>query len=273
MRFTWARRRAPGRIQLEAIGVNIGGSSSQSPDQFRPLVDDGPVAYRSELPLGEWSVKLRRAGIPAQVSYHAGTLLVQRHAVPVVPPGAANEPEHAVGFRPRAARSVADGGAAAGSCRAAACRRFRPPPCALSWKIWRGTWQPSGTDICRAFSGHPASAFRPRSSAAQYVVAAALFLAGGWPSIPTASRALFCWRKNHVEKNPAILQFWPPKWITDNHSRLLGIFSFALNYATDGLRVQGYYAVNLTVHVAAAGAFRHRTPHFGAAASRGALRP
>jgi pyroglutamyl-peptidase len=64
-----------GRIQLEALGVNIGGSSSQSPDQFRPLVDDGPVAYRSDLPLGEWSVKLRRAGIPAQVSYHAGTYL------------------------------------------------------------------------------------------------------------------------------------------------------------------------------------------------------
>src|SRR5258707_10929703 len=31
---------APGssRIQLEAIGLNIGGSSSQSPDQYRPLV-------------------------------------------------------------------------------------------------------------------------------------------------------------------------------------------------------------------------------------------
>ena len=64
-----------GRIQLEAIGVNIGGSSSQSPDQYRPIVDGGPVAYRSGLPLGEWSVKLRRAGIPAQVSYHAGTYL------------------------------------------------------------------------------------------------------------------------------------------------------------------------------------------------------
>jgi pyroglutamyl-peptidase len=68
---------APGssRVQLEAIGLNIGGSSSQSPDQFRPLVDDGPVAYRSLLPLGDWAVKLRRSGIPAQVSYHAGTYL------------------------------------------------------------------------------------------------------------------------------------------------------------------------------------------------------
>lgn len=68
---------APGssRVQLEAIGINVGGSSHQSPDQFLPLSDDGPVAFRSPLPLAEWAVKLRTAGIPAQVSYHAGTYL------------------------------------------------------------------------------------------------------------------------------------------------------------------------------------------------------
>jgi pyroglutamyl-peptidase len=68
---------APGssRIQLEAIGLNIGGSSSQSPDQYRMLTDEGPVAYRTGLPLADWAVKLRRANIPAQVSYHAGTYL------------------------------------------------------------------------------------------------------------------------------------------------------------------------------------------------------
>jgi pyroglutamyl-peptidase len=64
-----------GRIQLEAIGVNVGGSSSQSSDQYRALTDDGPVAYQSTLPLGEWAVMLRRNGMPAQVSYHAGTYL------------------------------------------------------------------------------------------------------------------------------------------------------------------------------------------------------
>ena len=64
-----------GRIQLESIGVNVGGSSSQTPDQYRPLADDGPVAYQSPLPLGEWSVLLRRSGVPAQVSHHAGTFL------------------------------------------------------------------------------------------------------------------------------------------------------------------------------------------------------
>jgi pyroglutamyl-peptidase len=68
---------APGssRIQLEAIGLNIGGSSGQSPDQYRELADDGPVAFRTALPLADWALKLRRAGIPAQVSYHAGTFL------------------------------------------------------------------------------------------------------------------------------------------------------------------------------------------------------
>ncbi len=68
---------APGstHVQLESIAINIGGSSRQSPDQFRQLVDGGPTAYRSPLPLAEWSVQMREMRIPAQVSYHAGTYL------------------------------------------------------------------------------------------------------------------------------------------------------------------------------------------------------
>jgi pyroglutamyl-peptidase len=68
---------APGstRLQLESIAINVGGSSAQSPDQFRPLVDGGPIAYRSPLPLGEWAVRLRESRIPAEISYHAGTYL------------------------------------------------------------------------------------------------------------------------------------------------------------------------------------------------------
>lgn len=64
-----------GRIHLEAIGLNIGGHSSQLPDQFGVLVDDGPVSYRTKLPLASWAGKIREEGIPAQVSYHAGTFL------------------------------------------------------------------------------------------------------------------------------------------------------------------------------------------------------
>jgi pyroglutamyl-peptidase len=68
---------APGstRIQLESIAINVGGSSSQMPDEFRPLVEGGPVAYRSPLPLADWAGQLRASSIPAQISYHAGTYL------------------------------------------------------------------------------------------------------------------------------------------------------------------------------------------------------
>ncbi len=64
-----------GRLHLEAIGVNVGGLSRQRPDEFGVLVPSGPIAYRSQLPLSEWAAKIRAGGIPAQVSYHAGTFL------------------------------------------------------------------------------------------------------------------------------------------------------------------------------------------------------
>lgn len=68
---------APGisRVHFEAIGLNIGGHSNQMPDEYQPLVADGPVAYHSKLPLARWAALLRSDGIPAAVSYHAGTYL------------------------------------------------------------------------------------------------------------------------------------------------------------------------------------------------------
>ncbi len=65
---------APGsaRLRLEAIGINVGASNGQPP---QPLVDAGPVAYQSTLPLDDWAARLVAAGIPAAVSYHAGTYL------------------------------------------------------------------------------------------------------------------------------------------------------------------------------------------------------
>jgi pyroglutamyl-peptidase len=68
---------APGstRVQLEAIGINVGGHSRQLPDDFSPLAPGGPTAYRSALPLAQMAHRLREEGIPAQVSYHAGTYL------------------------------------------------------------------------------------------------------------------------------------------------------------------------------------------------------
>lgn len=64
-----------GRVHLEAVGINVGGHSQQSPDEFQELVEGGPVAYRSQLPLDAFAAAVRQAGIPCQVSYHAGTYL------------------------------------------------------------------------------------------------------------------------------------------------------------------------------------------------------
>jgi pyroglutamyl-peptidase len=68
---------APGAscIQLEAIGINVSATTVTDPDQPHPLIPDGPVAYQSVLPLAHWAGLLRDAGIPARVSYHAGTYL------------------------------------------------------------------------------------------------------------------------------------------------------------------------------------------------------
>jgi pyroglutamyl-peptidase len=63
------------RIELEAIGLNVGGRLHEPLENCHCLVADGPVAYRSQLPLAHWAEELRQAGIPASVSYHAGTYL------------------------------------------------------------------------------------------------------------------------------------------------------------------------------------------------------
>jgi pyroglutamyl-peptidase len=68
---------APGRatISLEAIGLNLARERGQRADEAVPLMADGPPAYFSRLPLGDWAATLRDAGIPAEVSHHAGTYL------------------------------------------------------------------------------------------------------------------------------------------------------------------------------------------------------
>ncbi len=63
------------RLHLEALAVNVRGPRDALPDAYGLLVPDGPEAFRSQLPLAQWAGLLREAGIPAQVSYHAGTFL------------------------------------------------------------------------------------------------------------------------------------------------------------------------------------------------------
>jgi pyroglutamyl-peptidase len=71
---------APGSstTRLEAIGVNVAthrDKSLASGEDGWPLAPGGPVAHRSRLPLALWADRLRKGGIPAEVSYHAGTYL------------------------------------------------------------------------------------------------------------------------------------------------------------------------------------------------------
>jgi len=66
---------APGssRLQLEAIGLNV--RQNVNAGETGTLLADGPTAYQSTLPLKEWAARIVAAGIPAEVSYHAGTYL------------------------------------------------------------------------------------------------------------------------------------------------------------------------------------------------------
>lgn len=62
-------------VQLEAIGINVNAAPITDTNQPKPLIGDGPVAYQSALPLAQWAGLMRGVGIPARVSYHAGTFL------------------------------------------------------------------------------------------------------------------------------------------------------------------------------------------------------
>ncbi len=68
---------APGssEVLLEAIGLNVFCGIDDVAESYKPLEDDGPLAYRSALPLAEWAVALRGEGIPTKLSFHAGTYL------------------------------------------------------------------------------------------------------------------------------------------------------------------------------------------------------
>jgi len=55
-------------IKLEAVGLNVRTDGS-------PLDTEAPEAYRSPLPLARCAHTLIEAGIPSEVSHHAGTYL------------------------------------------------------------------------------------------------------------------------------------------------------------------------------------------------------
>ena len=58
-------------IRLEMFAVNV--AKDQGTESV--LVTDGPAGHRSDLPLDAWARGLRQQGVPARVSYHAGSYL------------------------------------------------------------------------------------------------------------------------------------------------------------------------------------------------------
>ncbi len=65
---------APGRakISLEQVALNCAEIGA---GQYRKLIGEAPAAYFSPLPLADWSSMLKSAGLPSEVSFHAGTFL------------------------------------------------------------------------------------------------------------------------------------------------------------------------------------------------------
>lgn len=78
-RFDWAlhlgQTQQTARIRLEAVGLNVGGHPGATESHTFGLIPSAPAAYQTSLPLSDWAQRLRTAGFPASVSYHAGTYL------------------------------------------------------------------------------------------------------------------------------------------------------------------------------------------------------
>jgi pyroglutamyl-peptidase len=62
-------------VHLEAIAINVAGVTYAPGKLFGPIVEDAPVAYRTRCPLNKMCSELLESGIPASISYHAGTYL------------------------------------------------------------------------------------------------------------------------------------------------------------------------------------------------------
>ncbi len=64
-------------LSLEFVGINWQDGRIPDNDGFQPsgclLEEEGETAYFATLPLGEMTLRIREAGIPAVISYSAGT--------------------------------------------------------------------------------------------------------------------------------------------------------------------------------------------------------
>lgn len=62
-------------VRLEQFAVNACRHRDEPSHAIGQLEAQGPAAYRSRLPLGDWTKRLREAGIPTELSLHAGDYL------------------------------------------------------------------------------------------------------------------------------------------------------------------------------------------------------
>ena len=62
-------------IQLETVALNLAHAAGWAGRRMHGFGAGRSLAYRSGLPAAEFSGLLRQSGIPAEVSYHAGTYL------------------------------------------------------------------------------------------------------------------------------------------------------------------------------------------------------
>lgn len=62
-------------IELEQFALNAKRNADDPKDLYSPIEQDGPAAFRSQLPLASFADAIRKEGIPAKVSTNAGTYL------------------------------------------------------------------------------------------------------------------------------------------------------------------------------------------------------
>jgi pyroglutamyl-peptidase len=100
---------APGRkrINLEVVALNL----EHHPRGWRSIRKNGPLALMSRLPVERLLGRLRRARIPATVSFHAGTFVCNRVfyealTASTVPCGFVHVPPFTAMSRPRQLRAI-----------------------------------------------------------------------------------------------------------------------------------------------------------------------
>jgi pyroglutamyl-peptidase len=64
-------------LSLEAVALNVDHHEGAGKNDAwrRPIQKGGPLAIESRLPLKDLQVRLKKSGIPASISHHAGTFL------------------------------------------------------------------------------------------------------------------------------------------------------------------------------------------------------